>query len=454
MEKLSLNYTPAQLEIFFNSPEKYIIIPKGRRLGVTRGAAQAFIEYALEGISPLLWGDCVYSNIDKYYLLYFLPILKKLPPEIEWNFNKEKRELHINGSYIHMRSADNVDNWEGFGYRKIFLNEAGHILGNDYLYTNAILPMMLDYPESQLIVAGSPKGKTKRNGSEHKFYTLYKRAKENKSGKYKLLQYTSYDNPYLDKEQIDELEAEFRMLGYHVYQQEILGEFIDEIIGGSPFMSAYNPSNHESIEAVYRPGTQVLLIIDFNLNPFCLIFAHMWRDQHGEHFHVFKEIEIEFGSIPVMLDVLHSKQREYPGYLKNCIITGDSMGKNRDISQRDLASHYMKLQRGLGLSNSQLWLPSNPKHASSKVDCNFVLTYFPDFKINPIECPQTCRDMRMVQSDSFGSIIKSNRSLEDQQADFLDCIRYGVNTFLKKWITRKEKNIYSYKDTETKQIPQ
>ena len=130
------------------------------------------------------------------------------------------------------------------------------------------------------------------------------------------------------------------------------------------------------------------------------------------------------------------------------------MGKARDISQRDLASHYIKLQRGLGLNSRQMWLPSNPRHADSRVDCNFVLTYFPDFKINPEKCKQTCRDMRIVQCDNEHKIIKSNRLLEEQKADYLDNIRYLFNTFLKKWISQKEKNIYSYKSIDTTQIPQ
>ena len=55
---------------------------------------------------------------------------------------------------------------------KIFLNEAGIILKNNYLYTNTILPMLMDYPDSQLIAAGVPKGKIKKDGTEHIFYTL------------------------------------------------------------------------------------------------------------------------------------------------------------------------------------------------------------------------------------------------------------------------------------------
>jgi hypothetical protein len=439
LEKLSLTYTPAQREIFFNSPEKYIIIPKGRRLGLSYGISQAFIEYLLEGISPLLYVTTVNGNIDRYFDRYFLPVLKKLPTEIEWEWNKQKRELTLNGGKLDMRSADCPENLEGFSYRRIALDECGIILKNDYLYTNSILPMMLDYPDSQIFVAGCPKGTKKRNGSEHKFYQLYKQAKADTTGQYKVLQYSTFENPYISDDQIKALEKEFMMQGYNNYLQEIMGEFVEEIIGGNPFMYSYDPSKHESIQAVYNPHRQVLISIDFNLNPFTAIFAHMWKDQFGEHFHIFDEVEIAYGSIPEMVDTLWNKQTEYPGYLLNCLITGDAMGKRGDISQRDNASNYEQLRRGLRLREAQFKLPANPKQSNSRSECNYVLTHFPDFKINPDKCKGTCRDFKIVQADGFGQIIKSNRNLEEQRSDFMDNGRYCVNTFLKRWIHYDQK---------------
>ncbi len=81
-----------------------------------------------------------------------------------------------------------------------------------------------------------------------------------------------------------------------------------------------------------------------------------------------------------------------------------------------------------------MWLPANPTHVNSRADTNYILFNFPDYKINPITCPNTCSDMQTVQCDAFGSIIKKNRNDLTQRADFIDCERYGINTFLKKWI--------------------
>jgi hypothetical protein len=199
----------------------------------------------------------------------------------------------------------------------------------------------------------------------------------------------------------------------------------------NPFAYQYKKQKHESEKAVFDSNKQLLISIDFNLNPFGVTFSQMWRDQFGEHFHVVDEASIEKGSIPAMIDLIKLK---YENQLANCIITGDAMGRRGDLSQRDNASNYEQLRRGLRLRESQIQVPPNPTHSASRNDVNYVLYHFPDFKINPVTCPNTCRDMRTVQADAFGHIIKKDRNDLSQRADMCDTIRYAINTHLRKWI--------------------
>jgi len=227
--QIELTYTPAQMDCFFNIPfgTKYQVITKGRRFGATRGAAHAFIEWALEG-KHLLWGDTIHSNIDRYFDRYFLPALKST--NITFNYQRQSKQLIIENGYIDFRSADRPENWEGFGYDVIFLNEAGIILKNKYLYTNAVLPMLMDSAKSLLIAAGVPKGKWDKNNDEHPFYSIFKSAK-NKVPGYNLQEYSSYDNPLLPPEEIKELEAEIGRMSPGMVEQEIYGHFVDGISG-------------------------------------------------------------------------------------------------------------------------------------------------------------------------------------------------------------------------------
>ena len=227
--KIELTYTPAQMEMFFNIPTgtKYQIVTKGRRFGATRGAAHAFVEWGLEG-KKLLWGDTINGNIDRYFDRYFLPALKQT--NITYNYQRQQKQLIIEDGYIDFRSADRPENWEGFGYDVIFLNEAGIILKNKYLYTNAVLPMLMDSPTSLLIAAGVPKGKFDKNNDQHPFYSIFKAAQSKAPG-YNLLEYSSYDNPLLPKEEIMELEKEIARMSPGMVEQEIYGHFVDGVTG-------------------------------------------------------------------------------------------------------------------------------------------------------------------------------------------------------------------------------
>lgn len=213
------------MELFFNIPAgvRFLVVPKGRRFGATKGAANACIEWCLDG-DNILWGDTINGNIDRYFDRYFLPELQN--NKIEYSYNRVHKQLSIGRGYIDFRSADRPENWEGFGYDKIILNEAGIILKNKYLYTNAVLPMMMDSPNSILIAMGVPKGKIVKDKSEHPFYTLYKNAINGMKG-YLCNQYSSYDNPLLSVKDIEELSNEIKRMNPAMEQQEIYGQFVD-----------------------------------------------------------------------------------------------------------------------------------------------------------------------------------------------------------------------------------
>lgn len=243
MNNIRLRYTEPQSLIFFEQPKdaRFIIVPKGRRFGATKGAMNASLEWALEG-EPILWGDTINSNIDRYFERYAKPELIK--SGIDFSFNSQQKKLTFANcsGFVDFRSADRPENWEGFGYKRIILNEAGIILKNDYLYTNAVLPMMMDFPNTQIFAMGVPKGKKKKDGTEHKFYTLQRFAEEQRKG-YVSMTFSSYDNPLLSKEDVKELEDEINAMNPVMVRQEIYGEFVDEV-----FDAIWTPSiiKHQS----------------------------------------------------------------------------------------------------------------------------------------------------------------------------------------------------------------
>jgi predicted phage terminase large subunit-like protein len=212
-----------QYEAFLQSKEKFNAIPAGRRTGKTQGAERAAIITTAQG-DKSLWVDTINGNIDRYYERYFLPDLRKTNLDYDWN--AQKKILKIEDGYIDFRSADRPESIEGFGYDKIWLNEAGIILNNEYLYTNSILPMLMDYDNSQLFAFGTPKGKVNKKGDPHRFWVLWQKVLDGHPG-YAGVQLSSYDNPILSRENIQELEKEIGAISAEAVQQEVYGQFID-----------------------------------------------------------------------------------------------------------------------------------------------------------------------------------------------------------------------------------
>ena len=424
---LRLSYTEQQQDVFFPKvPSRHTIIPKGRRFGATRGASHACIEWAIEGM-PILWGDTVYGNITKYVERYFQPALKA--NEIPYDWKVQERVLKIGNGYIDFRSADNPANWEGFGYRKIILNEAGIILGDKdgnsgpYLYTNAVRPMMTDFPDAELYALGVPKGKRLRTGKAHPFSMLWDMVG---TDGYRGQRYSSYDNPYLRSEDVDELKADMARMDPEQIRQEIYGEFI-EMSAGRPFAFAFNHAKHVR-PAAKRPKDTHYASIDFNVEPFCATIYHLWQDSQGWHVSVPYEIKINTATINEMGDRLMA----ICPHRHLWRITGDRGGTARRIGATDNTSMFEALRQRMGISPAQLTIPPNPTHLKSREDTNLVLNCFPDFAIDP-SCDGLITDLTTVEVDGEGHIIKADRSKANQQSDILDTLRYFVNTYLSPW---------------------
>lgn len=246
----------------------------------------------------------------------------------------------------------------------------------------------------------------------------------------KFIQALVTDNP--DEEFVSIYKKQLERLTSDYDRARLLfGDWESEREVENPFAFGYDVKKHEHSLVSFDPNKQLIISIDFNLNPFGVIFAQIYRINGIDCCYIFDEFSIKNGSIPAMIDAIKNK---YGKYLSGCFITGDSMGKNKNISERDNASNYEQLRRGLGISQTQLKLPQNPTHDNSRAEVNYVLTHFPEFKINPITCPNTVRDMKVVQCDAFGKIIKKNRADINQLSDHLDCVRYLIHTFLSSWI--------------------
>ena len=138
-------------------------------------------------------------------------------PKGMYNWRKQAKVLEILDSYIDFRSVDRPENIEGFGYDKAFLNEAGIILKDEYLWNNAIKPMLWEF-KPQTVVGGTPKGKGL-------FHELALRGQDKTQTDYDYFHFTSFDNPFLDTQTLTE---EIKSMPEMVIKQEIYAEFLED----------------------------------------------------------------------------------------------------------------------------------------------------------------------------------------------------------------------------------
>lgn len=254
-----LNF-PAQQKIFDN-PARYVIVPKGRRFGATNGSANNFIKMALRReFKQGLWVDTVNANIERYVERYFIPKLIKLSPQgAKWNWRKQQKILEILDSFIDFRSVDQPENIEGFGYDYAFLNEAGIILKNEYLWQNAIRPMLWDF-KCHTIAAGTPKG-------QGVFHELYERGLDPNQPDFAALRFSSFDNPYLPRDTIME---DIKSMPQRVVSQEIYAEFLDDtgvVFRGVKEVATLDPTNLPDVDYkhIYVIGCDVAKLVDYTV---------------------------------------------------------------------------------------------------------------------------------------------------------------------------------------------
>lgn len=429
-------------EAFKNPLIRFIWAYGGSSASKTYSIVQAIITELLESNSNTLVLRKYSTDIKDSIFADFKGIISKWELNEYFTIQQNFIKCNLTGSYVRFRGLDDSEKVKGIsGFKRVIMEEISQFEHEDF---KQVKKRLRGLEGQQVICIFNPISKEHWIKKEVFDKEEWKEVESDITGKFYnekgntlLLKTTYRDNKYIvgphyvDQHVIDDFEWDKvnDPASYDVYANGNWGELKTK----NPFATQFS-SKHESKDAVFVPGRQITISIDFNLNPFGVIFSHEWFDKEGHHCHVFDEASIENGSIQKMIEHIKLK---YGRYLSNCRITGDSMGKRRDMGQPDLASFYDQLQRGLGLRDKQLHLPNNPTHINSRGDVNYVLAHL-DIKIHP-NCQNLIRDLKVVECDAFGEILKKDRNNLNQLADHLDCFRYLVNTFLWDWIQNHQK---------------
>lgn len=210
---------PAQM-VVRQQAKRYNMICCGRRWGKTTMSVNLIAEVILAGY-PAGWFAPNYKLLTEAWR----DIVERLSPLQSGINSQEKRVEYITGGVLEFWSLENKRVARSRKYKRVIVDEAAFHQNLDTTFRKAIRPTLTDLKGDAWFIS-TPDG---RNA----FYRMWQNAQEQPS--WYTVQRSSYDNPFLDPAELDELRTQ---LTEREYLQEILAQFISE--DGSVFRNVYS----------------------------------------------------------------------------------------------------------------------------------------------------------------------------------------------------------------------
>jgi phage FluMu gp28-like protein len=201
----------------FDSPARFRVVMCGRRFGKSELSQ-------VEIIINALYGKNVAYITPTYKLskTFFDKLITIVP------FENNKSELIVrfpNGGSIEFFTGERLDNLRGRKFHLVIVDEASFIPNLEDGWLNSIRPTLTDYKGRALFLS-TPKGK-------NYFYSMFMKGMANEDN-WESFKFTTYDNPYIDKDEIDEASKQLPSV---VFEQEYMANAMEN--ASNPFGSQY-----------------------------------------------------------------------------------------------------------------------------------------------------------------------------------------------------------------------
>jgi hypothetical protein len=198
-----------------DSQSRFRVILCGRRFGKSELSQ-------IEIITNALLGKNVAYITPTYQLarVFFERLTQAVP------FQSNKSELTIkfpNGGSVDFFTGERMDNLRGRKFHLVVVDEASFIPNLEDGWLNSIRPTLTDY-KGRAIFLSTPKGK-------NFFYSLFLKGGE---PDWEAFRFTTYDNPYIDKGEIDDARTQLPEV---VFEQEYMANPAEN--SSNPFGSSY-----------------------------------------------------------------------------------------------------------------------------------------------------------------------------------------------------------------------
>jgi hypothetical protein len=195
----------------WNDNHRFRVICAGRRSGKSTFAQLTIINWASLEVG-LYW--IVAPTYVQAKQIHWQGIQHYIPQKLISKKNESELSVELtNGSKIQLKSAENPDSLRGVKLRGLVVDEVASIHNWPWLWQEVLRATLTDY-EAPALFIGTPKG-------FNHFYELYEEGQQVGS-LYKSFRFTSYDNPYIPKQEIDQAKEE---LTEDNFQQEYMADF-------------------------------------------------------------------------------------------------------------------------------------------------------------------------------------------------------------------------------------
>ena len=192
---------------------RFRVICAGRRWGKSVLSQLTVLKWATENIGSYWIVSPTYRQGKQ---IHWRGLQKIIPRQ--WVEKKNEVELSItlkNGSVIELKGAENPDALRGVKLRGLVVDEIASIRNWEWLWSEVLRATLTDY-EAPVLFISTPKG-------YNHFFELFEQGQNTtESSSYKSWKFTSYDNPYIKKEEIDNAKKE---LTEDTFYQEYMADF-------------------------------------------------------------------------------------------------------------------------------------------------------------------------------------------------------------------------------------
>lgn len=198
----------------WNDNHRFKVVCAGRRSGKSVYAQLTVINWA-SNEKGLYW--IVAPTYVQAKQIHWRGIQHYIPQGIIAKKNEADLSIEFkNGSIIQLKSAENPDSLRGVKLNGLVIDEIASIRNWDWLWNEVLQATLVDFKAPALFIS-TPKG-------FNHFYKLF--VGEDKNGNklegYKSFRFTSYDNPYVPKEDFDRLQKE---ITEDTFAQEYMADF-------------------------------------------------------------------------------------------------------------------------------------------------------------------------------------------------------------------------------------